>query len=210
VHRLFVDNNVDIVAEIHWIGETPMRHDVERLATSLGARLRCWAALPELLAGIDAQAIGALVLEVDRGPDVGAFEALRAASLDLPVIVLSRRPTVHACRLAFKAGAIEFLALPVAQGALAGALRAGLGAHVRRREQGRAARQCRERFASLSEREREVLDMLVEGLTNREIAVALAISTRTVEKHRANLFDKLGSPSLVPLVRRYAAFLPDF
>jgi hypothetical protein len=42
VHRLFVDNNVDIVAEIHWIGETPMRHDVERLATSLGARLRCW------------------------------------------------------------------------------------------------------------------------------------------------------------------------
>jgi len=45
-----------------------MRHDVERLATSLGARLRCWAALPELLAGIDAQAIGALVLEVDRGP----------------------------------------------------------------------------------------------------------------------------------------------
>jgi hypothetical protein len=50
VHRLFVDNNVDIVAEIHWIGETPMRHDVERLATSLGARLRCWVAyLPDFL-----------------------------------------------------------------------------------------------------------------------------------------------------------------
>jgi two-component system response regulator FixJ len=199
---IIVDNNVDIMADIHLLGEhLAVRESLARLCASLRLRLRCWPTLPALIAGVDVRAIGVLVLDVD------ALDAVRAASLDLPAIVLARRPTVAECRRAFKAGAVEFLPMPVAAPALAAALRTALSVHVHRSAQTQATRQCRERFASLSAREREVLDMLAEGLTNREIATALAISTRTVEKHRANLFDKLDAPSLAPLVRRYAALL---
>jgi two-component system response regulator FixJ len=65
-------------------------------------------------------------------------------------------------------------------------------------------RRARERYALLSEREREVLSLIVTGLTNKEIGRALALSPRTVETHRANLFAKLETTSLAQLVRQYA------
>lgn len=65
-------------------------------------------------------------------------------------------------------------------------------------------------LSRLSPREREVLALIVEGLTNKEIGRALALSPRTVEAHRAHLFDKLGAPSLALLIRQYAALVePD-
>ncbi|MBC7603068.1 MAG: DNA-binding response regulator, partial [Ramlibacter sp.] len=76
--------------------------------------------------------------------------------------------------------------------------------HVRSRERVSADREARERFAQLSEREREVLGLIVAGLTNKEIGRALTLSPRTVETHRANLFGKLEAPSLAQLIRRYA------
>jgi len=68
----------------------------------------------------------------------------------------------------------------------------------------RADNAARERVAQLSEREREVLAFIVQGLTNKEIARTLALSPRTVETHRANLFAKLDCDSLAQLIRRYA------
>ena len=67
--------------------------------------------------------------------------------------------------------------------------------------------QARERYAQLSAREREVLGLIVEGLTNKEIGRALELSPRTVETHRATLFAKLGAESLAQLIRRYAALV---
>ena len=80
-------------------------------------------------------------------------------------------------------------------------------AHVRSRERVVAGREARERVALLSEREREVLSLVVAGLTNKEIARALALSPRTVETHRANLSSKLQVESLAQLIRRYAALV---
>ena len=87
------------------------------------------------------------------------------------------------------------------------ALQNAVRQHVRSRERHQADQQARERFAQLSAREREVLGLIVEGLTNKEIGRALELSPRTVETHRANLFAKLGAESLAQLIRRYAALV---
>jgi two-component system, LuxR family, response regulator FixJ len=81
--------------------------------------------------------------------------------------------------------------------------------HVRSRERHQADREARERYAQLSEREREVLGLIVAGLTNKEIGRALDLSPRTVETHRANLFAKLQAESLAQLIRRYAALVDE-
>jgi RNA polymerase sigma factor (sigma-70 family) len=79
--------------------------------------------------------------------------------------------------------------------------------HVRRRERLAADQWVRERYTSLSEREREVLALIVEGLTNKEIGRALGLSPRTVETHRANLFAKLQVDNLAHLIRHYASLV---
>jgi FixJ family two-component response regulator len=111
------------------------------------------------------------------------------------------------CRRAFKAGAAEFLEKPVDDEALLEALQLAVRQHVKSRERHQADRRSRERYAQLSEREREVLGLIVAGLTNKEIGRALDLSPRTVESHRANLFAKLQAESLAQLIRGYAALV---
>ena len=106
-----------------------------------------------------------------------------------------------------KAGAAEFLEKPVDDEQLLEALQHAVRQHVRTRERSQADNAAREQVAQLSEREREVLAFIVQGLTNKEIARALALSPRTVETHRANLFAKLDCDSLAQLIRRYAVLV---
>jgi RNA polymerase sigma factor (sigma-70 family) len=127
--------------------------------------------------------------------------------VDQPVIMLTGHGTVDMCRRAFKAGAAEFLEKPVDDEALLEALQNAVRQHVRSRQRHQADRAARERYAQLSDREREVLGLIVEGLTNKEIGRALGLSPRTVETHRANLFAKLQAPSLAQLIRHYAALV---
>ena len=107
-------------------------------------------------------------------------------------------------RRAFKSGAAEFLEKPVDDEVLLEALQNAVRQHVRSRERNNADREFRDRYALLSEREREVLGLIVAGLTNKEIGRALTLSPRTVETHRANLFAKLAVESLAVLVRGFA------
>ena len=87
------------------------------------------------------------------------------------------------------------------------ALQNAVRQHVRSRERNNADRESRDRYALLSEREREVLGLIVAGLTNKEIGRALMLSPRTVETHRANLFAKLEVESLAVLIRRFAGLV---
>jgi FixJ family two-component response regulator len=137
------------------------------------------------------------------------LETLASQGVDQPVIMLTGHGTVEMCRRAFKGGAAEFLEKPVDDEALLEALQQAVRQHVRSRERLAADRAARERYAQLSEREREVAGLIVEGLTNKEIGRALALSPRTVETHRANLFAKLQAESLAQLVRRYAALIAE-
>jgi two-component system response regulator FixJ len=186
-----------------------VRHGLSLLIGSVGLRVQAWADPQAFLAGFDRRAIGAIVLDV-RMPGVGGLavlDRLVADGVDLPVVMLTGHGTVEMCRRAFKAGAAEFLEKPVDDELLIEALQQAVRTHVRSRERRAADGAAAERYAQLSPREREVLALIVDGLTNKEIGRALALSPRTVETHRAHLFDKLGAGSLAVLIRQYAALV---
>lgn len=184
-----------------------VRDGLALLIGTVGLRVACWPHPQAFLDGFERDAIGAIVLDV-RMPGLSGLtvlDELRARGADQPVLVLTGHGTVEMCRRAFKSGAAEFLEKPVDDERLLEALHDAIRTHVRSRERLAADREARERYARLSEREREVLGMVVAGLTNKEIGRALALSPRTVETHRANLSQKLQSDSLAQMIRRYAA-----
>jgi FixJ family two-component response regulator len=188
-----------------------VRDALALLIGTVGLRVRAWAEPQAFLAGFDRDGIGAIVLDV-RMPGIGGLavlERLLAEGVDQPVIMLTGHGTVELCRRAFKSGAAEFLEKPVNDDQLLEALQNAVRAHVKSRERHQADRTARERYAQLSPREREVLGLIVAGLTNKEIGRALQLSPRTVETHRANLFAKLEAESLAQLIRRYAQLVDD-
>jgi two-component system, LuxR family, response regulator FixJ len=197
---------------IHLIDDdAAVREGLALLIGTVGLRVTTWAEPQVFLNGFDREAIGAIVLDV-RMPGISGLtvlDTLVAQGVDQPVIMLTGHGTVDMCRRAFKAGAAEFLEKPVNDELLIEALQNAVRQHVRSRERHQADREARERYAQLSEREREVLGLIVAGLTNKEIGRALDLSPRTVETHRANLFAKLQAESLAQLIRRYAALVDE-
>ena len=188
-----------------------VRESLALLIGTVGLRTQGWSDPQAFIAGFDRSGIGAIVLDV-RMPGISGLavlDTLVAQGVDQPVIMLTGHGTVEMCRRAFKAGAAEFLEKPVDDEQLLEALQQAVRQHVRSRERTQADQAARERHAQLSEREREVLRFIVEGLTNKEIARTLALSPRTVETHRATLFAKLGCESLAQLIRRYATLAGD-
>jgi FixJ family two-component response regulator len=197
---------------IHLVDDDPaVRDSLALLIGTVGLRVQPWEHPQAFLDGFDRDAIGAIVLDV-RMPGLGGLqvlEALRGQGADQPVVMLTGHGTVAMCRRAFKGGAAEFLEKPVDDQQLLDALQAAVRQHVRARQSHQADREARERYAQLSPREREVLGLIVAGLTNKEIGRALALSPRTVETHRAHLFGKLGAPTLAQLILRYAQLADD-
>ena len=195
---------------IHLIDDDQaVRDGLALLIATVGLRVLPWSDPQAFLDGFDREAIGAIVLDV-RMPGLSGLsvlDALVARGVDQPVIMLTGHGTVEMCRRAFKAGAAEFLEKPVDDERLIEALQQAVRQHVKSRQRQQADRAARERYAQLSEREREVLGLVIEGLTNKEIGRALTLSPRTVETHRANLFAKLGAESLAQLIRHYAALV---
>jgi len=197
---------------IHLIDDdAAVREALALLIGTVGLRVEAWADPLAFLAGFERDTIGAIVLDV-RMPGISGLtvlERLVNEGVDQPVIMLTGHGTVELCRRAFKSGAAEFLEKPVDDELLLEALQNAVRAHVKSRERGQADRAARERYAQLSPREREVLGLIVAGLTNKEIGRALTLSPRTVETHRANLFAKLEAESLAHLIRRYALLVDE-
>ncbi len=186
-----------------------VRESLALLIGTVGLRVQPWSDPQVFLSDFDREGIGAIVLDV-RMPGISGLtvlDTLVAQGVDQPVVMLTGHGTVDMCRRAFKAGAAEFLEKPVNDEALLETLQTAVRQHVRSRQRHQADRTARERFAQLSEREREVLGLIVEGLTNKEIGRALGLSPRTVETHRANLFAKLQVASLAHLIRHYATLV---
>jgi RNA polymerase sigma factor (sigma-70 family) len=199
--------NVPLSPLIHLIDDdAAVRDSLALLIGTVGLRVQAWADPQEFMRSFDRQSIGAIVLDV-RMPGISGLtvlDTLVAQGVDQPVIMLTGHGTVELCRRAFKSGATEFLEKPVDDEVLLEALQNAVRQHVRSRERHQANQQAREHYSQLSEREREVLGLIVEGLTNKEIGRALGLSPRTVETHRANLFAKLQVDSLAHLIRHYA------
>ena len=202
--------NAPLSPLIHLVDDDEaVRNSLALLIGTVGLRVQSWADPQAFLAGFDRESIGAIVLDV-RMPGISGLtvlDTLVAQGVDQPVIMLTGHGTVEMCRRAFKAGAAEFLEKPVDDELLLEALQNAVRQHVQSRQRHRADREARERYAQLSEREREVLGLIVAGLTNKDIGRALDLSPRTVETHRANLFAKLQAQSLAQLIRRYAGLV---
>ncbi len=197
---------------IHLIDDdAAVRSSLALLIGTVGLRVESWSDPQAFMSGFDRQSVGAIVLDV-RMPGISGLavlDLLKAQGVDQPVIMLTGHGTVEMCRRAFKSGAAEFLEKPVNDEQLLDALQNAVRQHVKSRERHRTDRKARERYAQLSEREREVLGLIVAGLTNKEIGRALEVSPRTVETHRANLFAKLEAESLAQLIRHYAALAEE-
>lgn len=197
---------------IHLIDDDEaVRSSLALLIGTVGLRVQSWAEPQTFMAEFDRQSIGVIVLDV-RMPGISGLtvlETLMAQGVDQPVILLTGHGTVDLCRRAFKSGAAEFLEKPVDDELLLEALQNGVRQHVKSRARQQSDRHTRARYAQLSEREREVLGLIVAGLTNKEMGRALAVSPRTVESHRANLFTKLEAESLAQLIRQYATLVDE-
>lgn len=146
---------------------------------------------------------GCVITDV-RMPDMSGLDLLkelRNQSCMVPVIVMTGHGDIQLAVEAMKSGAIDFLEKPFDDERVLAAVRSALEARRAQDERVGRRHEIEERLASLSQRERQVLDGLVAGLPNKSIAHDLGISPRTVEVYRANVMTKMHAGSLSELVR---------
>ena len=179
------------------------RESLEFLLDCAGLRVQAYESAVSFLKAVPAMEHGCIVTDV-RMPEMSGVELigrLKALGVPDPVIVITGHADVPLAIQAMKAGVADFIEKPFSDDAILGAVRAAL-ARDSDRNQAQAERdQILAKLETLSQREREVLDGLVEGHANKVIAFDLDISARTVEVYRANVMTKMQAGSLSELVR---------
>ena len=180
-----------------------VRESVSKVLRDEGYQAVTAADGPEALVQFEAHDIDLLVLDlglpIKNGWDV--FERITTENPVVPVIIITGHADVPLAVEAMKAGAAEFLEKPFDSEKLTGAVRrCAATLEVLVRENAKRA-EIAQLMASLSPREAQVLDKLVEGHSNKSIAATLKISPRTVEIHRAHVMAKLGVSSMPELVK---------
>ena len=178
------------------------------LLQGAGYAVKAFASAKALLEMAPALVPGCVLLDV-TGPETGGLampKELAARRIELPIIVLgSGQGEVAFAVQAMRLGAFDFLAMPCAPETLLAAVASALADIRQTAERDHAAVLARSRIAAMSAREREVLDRLLAGGTNKTIAKELGISPRTVEVHRAHLMERLGARTLPEAVLSAAA-----
>jgi len=180
-----------------------VRRSLDFLLRAAGHRTRTYETALAFLNALPDVASGCIVTDV-KMPEVSGVDLLkrlRAMHVRLPVIVITGHADVPMAVEAMKNGAIDFLEKPFDDEVLLASVHTALAAAASTAEREAAQRELQERIATLSRREREVLEGLVAGKANKTIAWDLAISPRTVEIYRANVMTKMRAVSLSELVR---------
>jgi FixJ family two-component response regulator len=179
-----------------------VREALESLLGSVGLPVRLYASAAEFLAAGAPDGPTCLVLDV-RLPGQGGLEfqrALSGAGVQLPIIFITGHGDIPMSVRAMKGGAIEFMTKPFREQDLLDAILSGLELDRARRTREAALTELRSCFATLSQREREVMDQVVAGLLNKQIAGAMALSEVTVKVHRGAVMRKMKAGSLAELV----------
>ena len=179
------------------------RDSLVELVSSVGLPNACFASALDFLVAFDPARAGCLVLDV-RMARLSGLELqarLKAMGATLPIVFISGHGDIEMAVKAIKDGAVDFLTKPIDEQVLLDAVEAAFAA-LDQRNRAEAARAGRDALkAKLTQREREILDLVAEGLSTKEIARALDVSPRTVETHRANIAEKLGAGSVAEMVR---------
>jgi two-component system response regulator FixJ len=199
-------------ARVHIIDDdAAVRDSLALLLDSAGVAAQTYESATAFLAAAPGLGAGCVLTDV-RMPDLDGLalqRRLTEAGVRLPVIVMTGHGDVPIAVAALKAGAADFLEKPFDDERLISAVRAALATSQAAQQQAVAAAGIAARLASLTPREREVLDLLVAGNPNKTIAYDLGASPRTVEVHRARVMEKMGVRSVAELVRLVLAASPD-
>jgi FixJ family two-component response regulator len=179
------------------------RDSVGRLLRSVGLHTQQFSSVSDFLNADLSDGPTCLVLDI-RMPGGSGLELQRdlaAANRQLPIIFITAHGDIPMTVQAMKGGAIEFLTKPFRDQDLLDAVEAGLARDRARRESDRALRALRERFETLSSREREVMVRVTAGRLNKQIANDIGIAESTVKVHRTHLMRKMKARSLPELSR---------
>ncbi len=182
--------------------DVSVREALGGLIRSAGLRVKTFASAQEFLAGPPADAPGCLVLDV-RLPGLSGLDLqkrMAELNLEIPIIFITGHGDVPTSVQAMKAGALEFLTKPLADRDLLDAIQQAVKRDRAARQRQAKIRELHGRYQSLTPREREVIERVVSGLLNKQIAAELGISEITVKAHRGQVMRKMGADSLADLV----------
>lgn len=173
------------------------------LLSTIGIQASGYADPGLFLAQAERLAPGCVILDI-RMPHISGLklqERLLEQGVDWPVIVISGHGDIDACRRAFRNGAVDFLSKPIDEQELIDAIQKGQDVLECQQRQRAQRAETLALLASLTPRERQVLEHATQGFSTRQIADALGVSPRTVETHRAAIGAKLGTTSVAELTR---------
>jgi RNA polymerase sigma factor (sigma-70 family) len=183
--------------------DASVRDAVADLLRSVGLGAESFGSTREFLQSNRPDAPGCIVLDV-RLPGPSGLESQRMltqANIELPVIFISGHGDIPMSVRAMKSGAIEFLTKPLHEQELLDAVQAGIERDRTRRRQAEVTAELKERFDSLTPRERDVFSLVIAGCRNKQIAAQANLSEMTVKVHRSQVMRKMRAKSVVDLVR---------
>jgi len=179
-----------------------VRSAIERLIGTVGLQVQLFGSAQEFLASKLPNVPSCLVLDI-RLPGIsglGLQRQLVEANVQIPIIFITSHGDVPMTVRAMKAGAVEFLTKPFHDQDLLDAIHLALEKDRGRRKQEAELTALRERFESLSPREREVVAMVVSGMLNKQIAAQIGAAENTVKVHRSRAMEKMNATSLADLI----------
>ena len=170
-----------------------VRRAVSLLIRSIGLTVTCYASAQDYLDQYDPQTPGCLVLDV-RMPGMSGLELQKRFSsvVDLPpIIFITAHGEIPLATQALRAGAVDFIQKPFSPQALLDRVSEAIELDRNNRYRGVRAGVIQERLTRLTEREREIADLLARGESTKQIAIHLSISPKTVDNHRTKIFEKM-------------------
>lgn len=183
--------------------EAAVRDAIALLIRSVGMKCEAYGSADEFLVSYDPEIPGCLILDV-RLPGMSGLQlqdTLNERGVGLPIIMITAHGTIQMAVRAVKAGAFDFIEKPFRDQDLLDRVQQAIRHDLESREKHSRKSRMVGLVAALTRREREVLDLVVEGLSNKEIAGRLKLSHKTIEYHRSKIMEKLQVDSIPELVQ---------